>query len=237
MKIELSVLIKMQKIDDKVSELDLLKAKLPKQLEQLISNVKKTQDLLVAVEKKLESNNLKQKTKESEIKTNNELKMKYSHHLEGIKNNKEYKALNSQICTLADKNTVLETEILALLEEETTIKKQKEESINLNKKANENLKANEDILKKEIDKVDAEIEKLKNDRLALAKQISESNVKKYIQLIKNKNRKAVVYNNNNACSGCGFHIRPQILIELNNPVKIIYCENCGRILVRSFEDC
>ena len=235
MKIEISVLIKMQKIDDKISELEQQKNRLPKQLEQLQTNVKKTQELLLAVEKKQESNSLKQKAKESELKANNELKSKYSHQLDGIKNNKEYKALNSQICNLTDKNTQIESELLVLLDEEATIKKQKVEANTLSKKANENLKANEDVLKKEIEKVDLEIEKLKKDRFELAKQISESNVKKYIQLIKNKNRKAVVCSHNNACSGCGFHIRPQILIELNNPVKIIYCENCGRIMVKSFD--
>jgi len=236
MKIELSVLIKMQKIDDKISELELMKAKLPKQLEQLITNVNKTEELVALVNKKLESNSLKQKTKENEIKENNALKIKYSHQLDGIKNNKEYKALNSQICTLADKNGLIETEILALLDDELIIKRQRDEVETLNKKALENLRANEDILKKEIEKVNIEIEKLKEGRMSLAKQIAESNVKKYIQLIKNKNRKAVVFSNNNACSGCGFHIRPQILIELNNPIKMIYCENCGRILVRSFDE-
>ncbi|MCL2063235.1 MAG: C4-type zinc ribbon domain-containing protein [Candidatus Cloacimonetes bacterium] len=236
MKLELSFLIKMQKIDDKITELEIVKEKLPKQLEQLVQNVKKTQDLLAAVDKKLEINALQQKTKESEIKANNEIKLKYSHQLEGIKNNKEYKALNSQICNLTDKNALIETDILKFLDEETTLKKQKTEALTLNKKANENLKANEDVLKKEIEKVNKEIDKLKENRLSFAKQVSEPNVKKYIQLIKNKNRKAVVFSHNSACSGCGFHIRPQILIELNNPVKMIYCENCGRILVKSFEE-
>ena len=236
MKLELSILIKMQKIDDKIYELEIVKEKLPKQLEQLVSNVKKTQDLLDAVDKKMEANNLSQKSKESEVKANNELKLKYMHQLEGIKNNKEYKALNSQISNLTDKNTLIETDILKLLDEESTLKKQKDEAITLSKKANENLKANEDLLKQEIDKVNLEIENLKENRLSLARQVSESNVKKYIQLIKNKNRKAVVFCHNNACSGCGFHIRPQILIELNTLSKLIYCENCGRMLVKTFEE-
>ena len=235
MKNEISILIKMQKIDDRISELEQLKEKLPKQLEQLKVNVKKTQNLLVAVNNKLEANQVQQKGKDSEIKTNDGLKLKYSHQLDGIKTNKEYKALNSQIITLAEKNTVIENDIIKLMEDEAKLKKQKAEAILLSDKANENLKANEDILNKEITKADKEIETLKSERMDLAKQIPESIVKKYVLLIKNKNRKAVVSSHNNACSGCGFHIRPQILIELNNVVKLIYCENCGRILVKALE--
>jgi predicted nucleic acid-binding Zn-ribbon protein len=91
------------------------------------------------------------------------------------------------------------------------------------------------VFKKEIEKVNEEIDRLKENRTEYAKQLPMPLVKKYVQLIKNKNHKAVVFNSNNACSGCGFHIRPQILIELNDPNKIIYCENCGRILVRTLE--
>ena len=235
MKTEISILIRMQRIDDKISELENLKEKLPKQLEQLITNVKKTTDLIEAINKKLAANQNQQRTKENEVATNNNLKKKYMQQLDGIKTNKEYKALNSQIVTLTDKNTQIDTEIIALLDEEAKIKKQKDEAEILNKKAKENLTANEVILKKEIDKANSDIENYKAERMELAKQVLPVNLKKYILLIKNKNRKAVVYCHNNACSGCGFHIRPQILIELSNPVKIIYCENCSRILVKEFD--
>lgn len=236
MKIQIPVLIKMQKIDDRISELEVLKNKLPQQLEQLINSVNKAEDFVGDIDKKLHTNSLMQKAKETEIKNNNELSLKYGHQLDGIKNNKEYKALNSQISLLKEKNIHIENEILVIMDEEASLKKQRNEAVNLKKQATDNLQANEDLLKKEIEKVNSEIERLKESRSEYAKQIPITIVKKYVQLIKNKNRKAVVYCNNNACSGCGFHIRPQILIELSQPEKIIYCENCGRILVHSLDD-
>ena len=226
----------MQKIDDKISEMELLKEKLPKQLEHLTGNVSKANLFITQIDKKIEENMLAQKAKEAEIKTNKDLKLKYEHQQEGIKNNKEYKALNTQIRLLEEKNANIETEILTIMEEADSLKTQKDEGMRLKAIADENLKANEDKLKKEIEKVNNEIEKLRENRSEFAKQIPIATVKKYVQLIKNKNRKAVVYSNNSACSGCGFHIRPQIIIELNTPEKIIYCENCGRILVKSLDE-
>jgi len=231
MKIHLSTLVDMQKVDDKISEFEHQKVQLPKQLAQLIQSVKNAEQNLAEVEQKLEENALTQKNKEAEVKANSELRTKYLHQLDGIKNNKEYKALNSQISKIEETNKQIETNILVVMEEETTLKKQKTEAINLKKLADDNLKANEDLLNLEIRKVDDEIVKLKEKRTEYSKLIPIDLVKKYIQLIKNKNRKAVVYNVNSSCSGCGFRIRPQLLIELNNDDKLLYCENCGRMLV------
>jgi len=235
MKANLSILINMQQIDDKISELETKKDQLPKQLAQLIQSVKNADEKLSEIEKKLDDNVLSQKAKENEIKTNNDMTTKYSHQLDLIKNNKEYKALNSQISKLGEVNKQIENIILQIMEEEAVLKKEQAEATNLKKLADDNLKANEDLLKLEINKVNEEIDKLKENRTEYAKQIPLDLVKKYIQLIKNKSYKAVVFNVNNSCSGCGFLIRPQILIELNNQEKLIYCENCGRILVNTFE--
>jgi len=237
MSTNLSILIRMQKLDDQISELEFLKVQKPRQLDHLRTEVKKAEHHLTTLEKKLETNTLAQKAKETEIKTNTDQKRKYENQLDGIKNNKEYKALNSQIVVLGEKNKNIETEILDFMEEAEEIKKQQAEAIKQKKKADANLLADEDILNKEILKIDTDIERLKENRAELAKQLPIAIVKKYIQLIKNKNKKAIVFcTSGNACSGCGFHIRPQILIELNTPDKIIYCENCGRILVRSMEE-
>jgi predicted nucleic acid-binding Zn-ribbon protein len=233
------ILINMQKIDDKIAELDIVKIKLPKQLDQLKTNVMNSKNNLEFKETKLEENILTQKAKETDIKTNTEAKLKYAHQLDGIKNNKEYKALNKQIDTLSEKNISIEAEIIILMEEENEIREQIKEAETLSKLAVDNLKANEGILLKEIEKVDKEIETLKGERTELAKLLPVPIIKKYVQLIRNKNLKAVSYivirNKSESCSGCGFHIRPQMLIELKNPDKMIYCENCGRILVEKME--
>jgi predicted nucleic acid-binding Zn-ribbon protein len=105
----------------------------------------------------------------------------------------------------------------------------------LKKIADENLAANEKVIEAEIVKLDEQIKSLKDSRMGYAKQLPISLTQKYTQLIVHKNRKAVSYILNNACSGCGFHMRPQVIIELNTPDRIIYCENCGRILVKSME--
>ncbi len=228
---QLNVLIQMQKIDDVIGEKDVIKNALPNQLNDLKNQVAiASQELSLSI-KDFEENAKKQKDKELEIKKNLENIRKYEHQLDSIKNNKEYKALNSEIVFLKEKNSQMENDLLIIMDEESKIKSRKSVSENNKKQADQALKENENKLKNEIIKVDVEIDDMKKQRNEIAKQLPMNLIKKYAQLIKNKNRKAVVFNLNNSCSGCGFHIRPQLLIELRQHDKINYCENCGRILV------
>ena len=178
----------------------------------------------------LESNRKKLKDKDLEISTLKENIKKYHLQLDAIKNNKEYKALNNQIASLTEKISNLEAESVQMLDEEAAIEGRKKESEACLLNAKQILNENEDKLKKEIIEVDEDIVKLRTKRNDLARDIPMSLVKKYAQLIKNKNRKAVVFFNGTSCGGCGFNIRPQLLIEINQNDKVNYCENCGRII-------
>lgn len=227
----LDVLIQMQQIDDIIGEKDVIKNSLPNQLNDLKHQVDLTEKELAKALTELEDNVKKQKDKELEIKGNKDNIRKYENQLESIKNNKEYKALNSQISTLKEKTGNFENELLVIMDEETGIKEKKIIAEDHKNNAVKALTENEDRLKLEIVKVDNEIADLKAQRNKIAEQIPMALVKKYAQLIKNKNRKAVSFCAGNSCGGCGFHIRPQLLIDLRQTDKINYCENCGRIIV------
>ena len=91
-------------------------------------------------------------------------------------------------------------------------------------------------LRKKIESLDTEIEKLRADRTVLAQTLPQNLVRQYANMIKNKGNCAVVYARDGACGGCGYVIRPQIRIEIQLRKKINYCESCGRILMERFED-
>lgn len=236
MKIELQVLIDMQKIDDVIGEKQILTKKLPEELSSLLTTLSETSKNFEKVKTILEENKKKQKQNELNIKDNNEKIAKYKNQLLEIKTNKEYKALNSEIGHLEKEKSDVDDKILDLMEQESNIKIQLKEAKTTHELAEKNLKENEEKLKKRISDVEKEIVDLRAKRNSLAKHLPTNLVKRYAALIKNKNRKAVVFNINNACSGCGYKIRPQLLIELKGANKHISCENCGRMLVNKPED-
>ncbi|HHE37764.1 MAG TPA: hypothetical protein ENL20_04230 [Candidatus Cloacimonetes bacterium] len=229
---ELELLIQMQQKDDIIGERRNEAEALPLELNSLKQGLKTAEVNLSNVKNELENNLKDQKLKDLEIKNNKEKIGKYQNQLLTIKTNKEYKALNSEVSHLEKKNSSIDDELIALMESESQLREELKKFEDEYKKAENELKANEDRIEKKIEIVRNDIDQLKNERNSYAKQIKDTNlVKRYVALIKNKSRKAVVFNDKNACSGCGFKVRPQQVIEINEGNKIISCESCGRILV------
>ncbi len=226
----------MQKCDDIIGEKDKLLQELPKELSSMKNNLIEANNEFDTIKKSLEDNRKIQHLKELEIKGHKEKIAKYKNQLLTIKTNKEYKALNSEVNHLEAKIAEIDDELIVYMEKENLLKTELEECKKVQKAAADVMAANEELLQKKIDDVEAEIKELRDDRNAYAKNLSRSMIKRYASLIKNKGRKAVVFNENNACSGCGFTLRPQQIIEIAQGKKIMNCENCGRILAPNLEE-
>lgn len=225
------ILIKMQNCDDLIGEKEILMQTLPQELNSLIQNLESANAQLETTEKKLEENQKTQKLKELDIKVNKEKIDKYKNQLLSIQTNKEYKALNSEVNHLEAKNTKIDDDLIDLMEEEANIRVQKQKDLAVQQKAAAELKANEEKLRLKIKEVEKEIAEIRAQRNEMASQLPHSMVKRYAALIKNKGRKAVVFNDNGTCSGCHYMIRPQQLIEINDGDHVVNCESCGRMLV------
>jgi len=228
---ELEILFEMQKKDDIIGEKEILTKSLPEQLNSLKSNLSQSEDNQNEVKQNLDENLKDQKLNELKIKENNEKTAKYKNQLLIIKTNKEYKALNSEISHLENENSLIDDQIIELMEREAELREELTEAKNNLKSAQEELKANEERLKKRIIEVEDQIKKVREKRNLIAKELPKNIVKRYAALIKNKGRKAVVFKINNACSGCGYQIRPQMIIEIDKGENIVNCENCGRIMI------
>ncbi len=228
---QLDVLIQMQNYDDQIADKEIVKKQLPQDLHDLNENLEKATEAVELSKKNLENNLKTQKSNEILIETNKEQIIKYLKQMETIKDNKPYKALNNEITHLKKKNAEIDDEILALMENETKLKDIKDDAKKQFNEAKKALKNNEDKLKKKIGLVEIEINDLKQKRNNLGKTLPRNIVNRYALLIKNKNRKAVVFlDEHSACSGCGFKLRPQMEIEVKEKIKLLSCENCGRII-------
>jgi len=232
---ELEILIQMQEKDDRIGKKEILTRTLPEKLSSMKTNLEEAEATKATTKEELDQNILSQKQNELNIKENHEKIAKYKNQLLTIKTNKEYKALNSEISTLDKKNSKIDDEIIILMEEEAKLKERFKVDTAAFEAAQKELQNNEDKLKKEIEVVKNEIDDIRKGRNVLAKELPINLVKRYGMLIKNKNRKAVSFSENGACSGCGYKIRPQLEIELKAQNKVISCESCGRILLKKDE--
>ena len=226
----------MQILDDKIGQYRVLQDILPKQLNEINEKVEQaTIDLLAGETEKAEINKL-QRAQEGEIKTHQEQIKKYGTQLSVIKTNKEYKALNSEIAYLKDKISELESQLLAQMDAETEVKGRIVGYKKALAEAEENKRAKEGDLKAQIDTLEEKVESTRAERNKLAVTLPVALIKRYGNMIKNKGNQAVAYSHDGSCGGCGFVIRQQMRIELQLREKVVYCENCGRILMNHVQE-
>ncbi len=230
------ILAKMQGIDDKISDLLKKSAHLPEQLKGLQDKKSETGTALDELVEQIKKCKESQSLLELEVQTNKNLVEKYKEQLNSISNNKEYKALNSEITLIKSKNVQLDEKELGLMEEEKLLNEQKRVAEENNISAKKALEEGEATIKVQIDEVNKQIEAEKSERNALAGKLPTSLVKQYVLLIKKKNRKAVAFAYKDACSECGFRLRPQLLLELDTCSEPKVCENCGRFLIKLEEN-
>ncbi|HOH98241.1 MAG TPA: C4-type zinc ribbon domain-containing protein [Candidatus Cloacimonadota bacterium] len=233
---QLRTLAQMQILDDQIGRLRILQEELPKQLNSLIEGVEQaTADLLAAETERAELNK-KQRTLEGDIKTHQDQCWKYGTQLSEIKTNKEYKALNSEISYLKDKISDIESQLLELMDTENEFKEQIAGLKKALELAESKKREKEGDLKAQIASLESKIEETRAERNKLAVTLPTSLIKQYGNMIKHKSNQAVAYNRDGSCGGCGFVIRQQMRIELQLRKKIVFCENCGRILLNRFEE-
>lgn len=233
---QLRTLAQMQLLDDQIGRFRILQQELPKQLNEIIDSVDQATANLLACETVRAEISKKQRTLEQEIKGHQEQIKKYGAQLSEIKNNKEYKALNSEIAFLKGKIEDAESAMLELMDSDADAKAKVEEAKAELQKAEQRKKEKEGDLRHQIDSLETEIEAVRSKRNDLARTLPIPVVKHYGTMIKHKNNQAVAFNRDGSCGACGFVIRQQMRIELQLRRKMVYCENCGRILMNRINE-
>lgn len=228
----LTNLYRLQALDSKLDEIQILKGELPIEVSDL-------EDDIVGLEKRKErvqegiSDYEKEISKHtSNIKEAETLISRYEQQLDNVKNNREYDALTKEIDLqkleiqlsqkkMAESNTAIEAkkETLANVEERVNAKKS-----DLDRKREE--------LEKIITKTDKEEKKLVK-AIEKQRELIDSRLMKAYDKIRTsyRNGLAVVAVERDACGGCFNKIPPQIQLEIGMYKKILPCEHCGRVLV------
>ncbi|MDP8261522.1 MAG: C4-type zinc ribbon domain-containing protein, partial [Candidatus Kappaea frigidicola] len=148
-----------------------------------------------------------------------------------VKKNDEYKALENEIVSNKADNSIIEEEILILLDsidekrQEVQIKRQDVADFE------SKLKAKELEVKERVSQLDNEIESLSQGRSEIAALIDKEVVSVYDRIIQSKKAQlALVSIKDSACQGCFMHVRPQLINEVMLGKNLVFCENCARIL-------
>lgn len=231
LKKELSNLIKLQEIDDNLTELELELGDLPEKVELLNRTLVDGKKSIEDFEKETKQNIVRRQQLELEIDSQNELLKKFKEQLFQVQTNREYDAINSQIDEVQAKITEFETESLKLYARDDELKSLLKELKNTQETASKEYVEKSAELQKKLEETSEEKRELELDRKIIIEGLKKPVYNHYERIRNARDGKGVAYVYNDACGGCFSTIPPQRLVEIENMTDFIFCETCGRVLV------
>ena len=227
---QVRILVQLQEIDSKIYALLKEKEQIPQEMEGLQKFFEDKKVTLKNLEENGKGLALKRKEKEIDLAAKEESVKKLNSQLAVLKTNKEYQAMLTQITGLKTDNSLLEEDILKMMDAQDALGQElAKERAHL---AEEEKKFQEG--KKKLDERLKQIECAMNDLTARRNQITPALEKRifstYERIIKGLRGLALVKVKDYACQGCFMSVTPQVVNEIKMQEEIITCESCARIL-------
>jgi predicted nucleic acid-binding Zn-ribbon protein len=228
---DLQAVLKLQTLDTRAAALQKEIESLPKQVAEIEKKLEAHTRKLDVDRNGLAANLKERKSKEDDIKVQEQKISKLRDQMLQAKTNDQYRAFQHEIEYCEKEIRKAEDRILELMGDAEPLEK--------------NVKIAESALKEEKSKVEAEKERagkrtaedkqflqqaLEERKLAAA-TISSQTLAHYERIRKRYHGAAVADATDGRCSACQMKLRPQYFQELRHADKIFFCESCGRILL------
>ena len=230
MKEQLSFLIELQEHDSTMGRIHIKKKELPEKIIKMDEEFAAFVTSVDEEKKKLDELNKRHKDKEEKLKRGMETLRKTKDRLLEVKTNKEYQAILKEIETIEKKNSEIEDEIIAAMEELDHVRnslKTGEEELDAFRQQYER---NKQKIGEELSLLDVELQACQERIRNVTGLIHERLLKRY-EIIKGaKNGLAVIFVWKEVCGGCHMNIPPQLYIELQKYEELLSCPNCNRII-------
>jgi uncharacterized protein len=226
---QLQLLEQLQEIDNQITRWEQDLARLPLETQEVARNlvtlrreISEAQQRLDVVEKDL-------KKKEQDLATEQEKIKRSERRLLGIKNQKEYNALNREVKLGKKVVTEIEEFMIGFMSEIEGLKS------SLERKTSEYEGFEKALLEKksEAEVVNAEADKvltgLNSEKEKLTQSIDRDYLKKY-EMVRKARGNALAEVHNGSCTGCHMSIPAQLAITVLKQEEMVTCPNCLRML-------
>lgn len=231
---KLTSMVRLQKVDSKLDEIQILKGELPMEVKDLEDEIEGLHARQTRVEEEINGITEFIEQKKEGIKEAQALIKKYEKQSENVKNNREFEAINKEIEMQQLEEKLCEKHIKDATEEIAEKAKQLEFAKKAVTTKETNLSGKKGELEKIINETEKEEKHYNKEAEAARSHVDERLLMSYDRIRKNyRNGLAVVPVERDSCGGCFHAIPPQKQSEIKLRKKVMVCENCGRILVDS----
>ncbi len=228
---DIKLILDLQHLDQKISELQKEISALPRHIAHIEKALESHNRRLEADRAALAANQNERKRLDGEIQVQNQKISKLRSQMLDAKTNEQYRAFQSEIDFCEKEIRKFEDRILELMTQSEPL--------------DQNVKAAELALKKEREQVEAEkkaaqartdedkkkLNMIASQHEVLVKQINPRLMTAYRRIRKKWNTHVVAAEaTEGRCTACYMSLRPQFLQDLRKGNEVMFCESCGRIL-------
>ena len=227
---DLNMVVRLQDLDNRATELTHEIAALPRHIAEIEKKLLAHQRKLDADRAALAGNQKERKRLEGEIQVQEQKISKLKGQSLDVKTNEQYRALQSEIDFCQQEIRKFEDRILELMGESDPLDK--------------NVRAAEEALKAEKAQVETEtkqaqertaqdkkqLDVLQAERKGIVAGLNPNVQRNYERIRKNRRGVAVAEALEGRCSACHMSIRPQLFQDLKRGEQIVVCESCSRML-------
>jgi predicted nucleic acid-binding Zn-ribbon protein len=224
--IDFDLIIELQRLDTEMRDASLVLEGIPRLILDIDKKIQTDSKLVADAKGKMSQNQKKRRDLETEVKDIKVQIAKYKRQLNEVKTNKEYTSLLKEIEEAQHKVDTLEEAVLAADDVEEEIKA----ATHRQGQDEESLKKEKVVLDEKMNEAEAKFAALSKEREALLPRIPREQLMLYESLRQKKAGAALSPVTGDFCAMCHMRVRPQMLNEIRDKVKVILCENCGRIL-------
>lgn len=231
MKEQIYQLVKLQKVNDEMAEVQQAIDKAPLRLETVERQLDDFEQALKSAKEQLAAQQKAYRDFERDTQDGRDVISRNKHKLNEVKTNKEYQALLKAVDEIESKNSKIEDDMLALLDqiedsEKSLADKQKDHSMVVG-----TLNREKEQIQQEIAELEKQLAKLKTHMQAVSDEIDAKVLQTYYRVQKIlASRRVIVPVTDSLCQGCRLNIPPQIYNELQRCDKLAFCPNCQRIV-------
>jgi len=227
---QLRQLINLQEIDNEIVQVKTRVLDHPKALAGIDQELQEVRQDYERLLEELEAFKKKRRGIEKEVEELEQRIKKSRAKLMEVKNNKEYKAMLTEIDDLTKSKSSQEDSLLEMMDQLEQLAEQAKERRKLleAKTAAGDLRKEE--LKKAAESCARELVELENRRREVEVRIERSHLQKYEFLRNRLQGLAMAEARQGACRVCHIQIPPQMFNELQRQDRLIACPSCHRIL-------